>query len=286
MKFKFEDTGTQGILSISLHDPQLKGQGFLRPQQDTINTFVLNKENPQQVTIDGIAYTFPSNTLLPLVANQHFVFERPDELVAWQFNREFYCIVEHDAEVGCVGFLFYGIDHPLFVSLSVEEMNSLRIIEQLFIEDITLDDFMQGELLRTMLKRLIIKITRIARKQTENYEKHTDDKMDMIRKFNLLVECNFRQQHDVQYYAKAMNKSPKTLSNIFSLCNYPAPSKVIQKRIILEAMRYIQYTEKSAKEIAYELGFATPAHFSRFFKKNTGNKFSVWQSPRKKSLVS
>ena len=133
---------------------------------------------------------------------------------------------------------------------------------------------MQGELLRTMLKRLIIKITRIARKQTEHYQQFTDDKMDIIRKFNLLVEGYFKEQHDVQFYAKLLNKSPKTLSNIFTMCRYPGPSKVIHKRIVLEAMRYRKYTTKSAKEIAYALGFATPAHFSRFFTTNTGSNFS------------
>ena len=35
-------------------------------------------------------------------------FERPASLVLWRFNREFYCIVDHDREVSCVGLLFYG----------------------------------------------------------------------------------------------------------------------------------------------------------------------------------
>ena len=275
MKWIFEDRDTRGRLTMHINDADLKGPGILNPYPDTTNTFVLNRSAEQQVSIDGMVYTLPTNTVLPLVTNQHFVFERPNELIAWQFNREFYCIVDHDAEVGCVGFLFYGIHHPLFVSLCPEEIKSIDIIEQLFLEDITLKDHMQGELLRTMLKRLIIKITRIARKQTENYQQFTDDKMDVIRNFNVLVEGYFKKQHEVQFYAKQLNKSPKTLSNIFGMCQYPAPSKIIHKRIILEAMRYRKYTDKSAKEIAYELGFATPAHFSRFFTVNTGANFSA-----------
>jgi len=50
----------------------------------------------------------------------------------------------------------------------------------------------------------------------------------------------------------------------------PSPLKVIHNRIILEAKRYLHYTDKASKKIAYELGFENPEHFSRFFKSNTG----------------
>ncbi|HEY0272404.1 MAG TPA: helix-turn-helix domain-containing protein, partial [Chitinophaga sp.] len=123
-------------------------------------------------------------------------------------------------------------------------------------------------------KRLIINITRIARKQTESYERFSEERMDIVRKFNLLLEINFRQEHEVQFYANALNKSPKTLANLFALFHHPAPSKLIQRRIIQEARRYLHYTDLSAKEIAYALGFVSPAHFSRFFKQHTGSNIS------------
>jgi len=53
-----------------------------------------------------------------------------------------------------------------------------------------IEDKIQGEMLRTVLKRLIIKITRLAKLQTANYQQFTDDKMDLVRKFNLLLEAN------------------------------------------------------------------------------------------------
>jgi AraC-like DNA-binding protein len=40
------------------------------------------------------------------------------------------------------------------------------------------------------------------------------------------------------------------------------------------------YTDKTSKEIAYELGFEEPAHFSRFFKNQTNQSPSEF----KKSL--
>ena len=278
MKLNFEDKNTSGKFSIILREPTLKGIGILNDHKETINTIVCNMHADQTVVIDQVPYVFPANSVLPLVANQHFKFEYPENLIAWQFNREFYCIADHDAEVSCVGFLFYGIEHPLFVKLSDDEVESISLIERLCVKDMETKDRMQGEMLRTLLKRLIINITRIAKKQTENYERFQDEKMDVVRMFNLLVEGNFRTEHEVQFYASALNKSPKTLANLFAIFNYPAPSKLIQRRIILEAKRYLHYTDMSAKEIAYALGFASPAHFSRFFKQHSGGNISLFRS--------
>lgn len=280
MRWQYEDRATQGQITMIADDACLKGEGFIHGQRERerLSTFVFNRSQEQKVQIDGITYIMPPRTALPLVANQHFVFEKPEELTAWQFNREFYCIADHDAEVGCVGFVFHGIVHPMFIALSDEDLQSLELSEKLYLEDFALKDGLQGEMLRSLLKRLIIHITRLAKKQAPCYEHVSDEKMDTVRKFRLLVEIHYKQQHEVQYYAAAMNKSPKTLTNLFRMCNYPSPSAVIQDRIILEAKRYMHYTDKSAKEIAYELGFNSAAHFSRFFKLKTGNNISLFRS--------
>ncbi len=278
MKLQFEDRNTKGEFAIITQDSSLRGNGILNQGQATTNTIVCNLHHDQKVMIDQVPYVFPANTVLPLVANQHFIFEQPEKLVAWQFNREFYCIVDHDAEVGCVGFLFYGIQHPLFIALLPEERESISLIEKLCLDDMKTKDKMQGEMLRTLLKRLIINITRIAKKQTESYGQFKDEKMDIVRMFNLLLEGNFRSQHEVQFYAAALNKAPKTLANLFAIFQYPSPSRLIQQRIILEAKRYLHFTDWSAKEIAFSLGFISPAHFSRFFKQNTGSNISIFRS--------
>ncbi|PUZ27028.1 transcriptional regulator, AraC family [Chitinophaga costaii] len=274
MRFQFDESGNDGRFTVMVHEPALCGDGIANGQGDTTNTIVYNGHQAQTVIIDQVPYIIPTNAVLTLMANQHFRFEHPEQLIAWQFNRNFYCIADHDSEVGCVGFLFYGIQHPLILPLSCDEIKNIEIIQMLCLDDMSIKDRMQGEMLRTLLKRLIINITRIAKKQTENYERFPDEKMDIVRKFNLLLEANFRQEHEVQFYASALNKSPKTLANLFAIFNHPAPSKLIQRRIIQEARRYLHYTQLSGKEIAYALGFVSPAHFSRFFKQHTGGNIS------------
>jgi len=255
--------------------PETKYHSF---DASSVITLVFNKGNAQQVAIDEVQYQLPAQSILPLVSNQRFVFQHPEQLTVWQFNREFYCIIDHDAEVGCVGFLFYGIQHPMFIRLNEEEAQELEYLEKICANEMEVKDHFQGEMLRTLLKRIIIKTTRMAKAQNESYRQFPDERMDLVRKFSLLVEEHFKKQHQVRFYAEALNKSPKTLSNVFALLKQPAPSAIIRERLVLEAKRYLHYTDKSAKEIAYELGFESPAHFSRFFKMYSGSNISAFRA--------
>ena len=96
-----------------------------------------------------------------------------------------------------------------------------------------------------------------------------NDQVETIRKFNVLVDLNFKTKRKVSDYAELLHKSPKTLSNLFAIYNQKSPQQIILERIALEAKRLINFTDKQNQEIAFELGFTDPAHFSRFFKKMT-----------------
>lgn len=199
-----------------------------------------------------------------------FRFEAPGQVVAWQFNRDFYCIADHDREVSCIGFLFYGSAGTIFVHMDETERHKVELLLDIFIDEFETADNIQKDMLQMLLKRLIILLTRQAKRQLIDSPLLTDANMDIIRNFNLLVEGYYRKEHGVQFYAGQLNKSPKTLANLFAMYNHKSPLAVIQQRIVLEAKRLLLYTDKSAKEIAFYLGFEDAAYFSNFFKKQAG----------------
>jgi AraC-like DNA-binding protein len=61
--------------------------------------------------------------------------------------------------------------------------------------------------------------------------------------------------------------SPKFVTKHFQKLGAIKPSSFIKNRIWLEAKRLLIYTDKTVKEIAFELGFNDPAYFTRFFTK-------------------
>ena len=45
---------------------------------------------------------------------------------------------------------------------------------------------------------------------------------------------------------------------------------LIRQRVLTEAKRALVFTGQPIHEISYDLGFADPSHFARFFRKQTG----------------
>jgi AraC-like DNA-binding protein len=280
MKRSFHNPVTTGELHLIEKDMEFDRLFFKRDRQNKFLTIAWNNGPTQKVIIDNVSFNFPEKSFLPLMVNQSFSFKDPENIIAWQFNRDFYCIVNHDKEVGCVGFLFYGSSGNLFLNLDEKEEKKIRLLLEVFKDEFDNTDQIQEEMLRILLVRLIITLTRIAKQQYLPAGELDDQKFEMVRKFNLFVENHYKSRHDVKFYADLLHKSPKTLSNAFAIYGNKSPLQVIQDRLTLEAKRLFYYTDKSAKEVAAELGFEDAAHFSKFFK----NQTSVNPSDFKKSL--
>jgi AraC family transcriptional activator of pobA len=278
MKFSHIDQKSGGVIYF-LQDEIFSGKRT-ESSADRLFTIALNTGPAQEIYIDNVAYIFPSWCLLPLFSNQSFTFEEPRQITAWQYNRDFYCIVDHDNEVSCAGFLFFGSYGHLFIRLDKSNQSKLKMLESVFIEEFETEDSTKSEMLKMLLKRLIIIGTRLGKDQYVKEQPIESDNFDIVRKYSLLVDRNFKTQHQVQFYANELSKSPKTLSNLFARYHHKLPLQIIHDRIIDEAKRLFYYTDKSAKEIAYELGFEDAGHFSRFFKKTTGQNISEYKRGR------
>lgn len=241
-------------------------------------TFIWAKTTTAIIEIDGLSVTLNPNTIIVLTPNQYLTFIEGKDLIVYQFNREFYCIKDHDKEVSCVGILFYGNNKSPAIKLDTENQKKLTGLHQIFLDELKTVDTIQAEMLRMLMARFIITTTRLI-KQQNDFKNIYNNQIDLIREFNMLVEVNFRKEHSVTFYAEKLFKSPKTLSNNFSKLK-KSPLQIILDRVILEAKRLLLYTDKSAKEIAYEIGFDDASHLSRMFKKHTSFSPSDFRKQR------
>ncbi len=194
----------------------------------------------------------------------------PQRSVIVSFNKNFYCVERHDAEVSCNGLLFNGALPVPVIELDAAETVSFQNLLTVMLEEVGVGDRIQREMLLLLLKRWIIKCTRLAREQMDAVEEEKTPEVDLIRSYSALVDKHFKQWHKVADYADQLFRSPKTLSNLFRKYGLQSPSEVIQERILLEAKRMLIYTDQSVKEIAFELGFDEPSAFSRYFTKRAG----------------
>ncbi len=224
---------------------------------------------PVQIVKDGVPIELLPNQITTSTYLQHIQFrQEEDALTGFTFNREFYCIQDHDHEVSCNGIIFFGTQDPPVITLDDEESAKFNMLLEVFIDEFTTRDNIQGEMLVMLLKRLIIKITRLAKEQLIPSELK-DTQIDIVRKYNVLVDTHYKTKKQVSDYADLLFKSPKTLSNLFAKYNQKSPLHIIHERIVLEAKRLLTYTDKTSKEIAYDLGFEEVGTFHKIFKKIT-----------------
>lgn len=223
--------------------------------------------------IDGINYCLSVNELVFLTEFHKVEVVSVESLRMVQFNRPFYCIKDHDSEVGCKGILFFGASTVPVMRIPAEQLEQFEILWQMFSIEMESKDKLQIEMLQMMLKRLIILCTRLVKEQT-NMDDFESVNLDLFREFNFLVETHFKEKHNVNEYADLLYKSPKTLANLFAKNKQKSPLQIIQARLMIEARRLLAYTDLAIKEVAYEIGFESIQSFSRFFKGKEG------QSPK------
>lgn len=92
----------------------------------------------------------------------------------------------------------------------------------------------------------------------------------VLQRFETLVETHFLAHWGVADYARALAISPTHLSRVVRTATGAPASQLIDARLIREARRKLAYTNLRVASIAYALGFADPAHFSRVFTRATG----------------
>ncbi len=254
---------------FGLTDDLKKHEGDFSISSGIIKFLWNRNEEPINFKIDGLPIELAPNQLVTTTYLQHISLKNAKlPITAFLFNREFYCISDHDSEVSCNGILFFGTQDLPIITIPEEQQKRFDLLYDVFFEEFSTPDKIQGDMLQMLLKRLIIMGTRLAKEQLI-VKVLNNEQIDVIRKFNFLVDIHFKSKRKVSDYAELLFKSPKTLSNLFSIYNQKTPQQIILDRIALEAKRLIQFTDRQNQEIAFDLGFNDPAHFSRFFKKMT-----------------
>lgn len=186
------------------------------------------------------------------------------------FNRDFYCIELHDQEVACDGILYNNVFEVPFIQLNEDQSADIQNIIREIQSEMKDEDSNTEEMLRILLKLIILKSTRIWKQQHLLSENDQQSDVQFLRKFSKLVEQHYKTHHTVADYAEMLFLTPKNLSKKIGLLSKDTPNDIIKNRIILESKRLLAHTAMTVKEIAFSLNYEDDAYFIRFFTKNTG----------------
>ena len=93
---------------------------------------------------------------------------------------------------------------------------------------------------------------------------------ELFNRFMMLMERDYKQSRDVNYYAEKMSITSKYLTNIVRQVAGHTPKTIIDQYVILQLKMQLHRSSQSIKEIAWEYHFTDVSFFCRYFKKHTG----------------
>ena len=240
-------------------------------QRNNYYSLIWVKEGSGKLKTNFSEYGFEENTLFSFAPYQPFMLSSAlVKGVAIYFHSDFFCIHKHQTEVTCNGVLFNNIYQTPFFQVDETLEGTLdKVIEQIKAE-IQRPGLAQYELLISLMKIFLISASRTkAQQQPDSIPSTTGAKEPVIlQNLKEAIEKDFKSKHTPQDYAIHLNISPNALAKITKAHFNKTLTNLIAERIIIEAKRELYLTNKSVKEVAYELGYDDEYYFSRFFKKN------------------
>ena len=122
--------------------------------------------------------------------------------------------------------------------------------------------------LRSILYNILIQINR---KYIEQYNLSGNlFQNNAGLEFKKLLEDKIGKYHRVEDYSGFLKISRAHLNNISKKAFGFPVSEIIKDRLLIEIKRELLFTDKTIKEICFEMNFSDVSNFVRFFKKHTG----------------
>ena len=98
----------------------------------------------------------------------------------------------------------------------------------------------------------------------------TNSKTNVVYKFKKLVDKHIYKYHEVTDYANFLSITPKYLNECVKEVLFVSSKTIIIEQLLMRSRHALKFSNKTVKEISFELGFSSPDYFSYFFKMHTG----------------
>jgi len=134
--------------------------------------------------------------------------------------------------------------------------------------------------MRSLLALIGIGVARLAASQALSGVATLQPADATVAALRALVETHFRSERQVAFYADALAMTPDRLNDHVKRAAGVTAGHLIRQRVATEAKRQLVFTGATIHEIAFDLGFADPSHFARFFRTHTGTSPQAFRARR------
>lgn len=255
---------------FEISERTFKGEKDIYVKSD--NAFILLcLEGEAEIEVDLWRYTLVANAQLVLLPKMVL------QVLHASPNFRVLCIA-------CLGDLFHELsncleppffrfikEHP-YVCLEEPEVELLHSVIHL-LEDVSkdLENPYRRQMAANHIQNLLFHFysrTRQFFPQTES--KWVNRKEMLFKEFLQLVLRHCSTEREVTFYAKALNITPRYLSNIVLTVGGESTKSIIDRHAIMEIKHQLKNSRLNIQEISNRMHFADQSFFGRYFKKHTG----------------
>ncbi|SHL82419.1 transcriptional regulator, AraC family [Chitinophaga jiangningensis] len=250
------------------------------PHRHDFYTIYWIKSGKLTQTIDSVIHEVKDNTLFFLAPGQVHNIRSSEKIEGYMiaFQDSFMCLRDQDQVSAIKSSLFFNNQFSSIITLSAEESVDFEAVIGLMMKELSLQEPDYDTALHGLLRYFLVLASRIKGESVLSTPEQTSaHNSSIFLKFKNLIEEKYVDLKNVSDYASLLYIKPVLLNEISKQLSGITAGEHIRNRVILEAQRYLHFTDLTAKEIAYKLGFEDPHYFSRFFKKYTNQSPSEFK---------
>ncbi len=254
----------------AIHISQIIGETTLKPNSDDFAVcWIKNEVNG--IEIDGILYENVSNSIFFLDPKFQWKIFKKERTASSGYILYLAKEVLNDPFLSKLHInkvrLFNSGEIPLFkLSPGIEKRTQaiLEMIDELLGSELNHKDDAILSLLNTFF------VYCDGQCNIKSIISNTNSKTNIVYKFKKLVDKHVFEYHDVTYYAQLLHITPKYLNECVKEVLSVSSKHIIVEQLLMRSRHALKFSEKTIKEISFELGFTSPDYFSYFFKNHTG----------------
>lgn len=196
---------------------------------------------------------------------------RPGQMHYWQFTRipKGYVILCKTDEFDPIQepYILRGLQLLMqYTHIQLDDKNYPLELLELLTESYKSTGDCRSEIIHGFLQSLLFQMAELGRNSDSlQVMTHTT-----YQQFETLLIENIHTLHRVKEYADLMCTTPQNINAICQKQKGQPASEIISQMLLIEAKRYLLYTDSSIETVSEILSFSSATQFIRFFKKQSG----------------
>lgn len=213
--------------------------------------------------VDLKEYELQEGTVLKIAKGQVHNFQKKPNYQGFLilFTESFVLNYFSKSSINLISHLYnYHVSNPI----AEDKKGNQTFLNELYQELESKNTFAEKNIIAALLDLYLLRLERKnnLNKTTQNNSKHYSTFLN----FKNLVEHNYTKTRNVKDYANLLFISTKSLNTIVKEFTLNTAKVFIDNYVILESTRAIVSSNKSLKEISFDIGFDEVTNFTKFFK--------------------